>query len=264
MAGKISDLASRFKAALNDTPEEVEQAAPEIDEGLRTRAREARAELLVELGQFATAIGGSSKKTKSGITITREEFTLKVKTESDAGLLLLDYPNADEIERIYPVLEGDELEWLYETNHRLVPLLEEGLEDLMVNALGLPRPRRQAAASAKTAPGKVASGNVEDVLKERARDKRAKLKERGHTRTIGKNKEVWDNRPTNPGQKTKKKREPTAAEKVRIKSTENPTSDAWAAHTVRTTTENPRRFREFKGDENQSVGGTVKEYKGII
>ena len=263
MAGKISDLASRFKAALNDTPEEVEEAAPEIDEGLRTRAREARAELLVELGEFAAAIGGASKKTKTGVTLTREDFTLKVKTEGDAGLLLLDYPNADEIERIYPVLDGEELQWLYETNHRLVPLLEEGLEDLMVNALGLPRPRREAAP-AKAAPAKVASGNVEDVLKQRARDKRAKQKEVGHTRTIGKNKEVWDLRPTNPGQKKKKKREPTAAEKVRIKSNEQPQSDAWAAHTVRTTTENPRRFREFKGDDNQSVGGTVKEYKGII
>jgi hypothetical protein len=285
MSRKLSDIASRFKAAIDAeaqaaVAEEEARRAEEARQAARlAEAITARDALLTELEAFAAAVPGTkSKRAKDGsVTLTREEYKLVFKPVAGQPVVAVEYPAADEGERLRLDLTSDEDTWVLETDRRVVPLFDEGFEDLCVNALGLPRPERTAApapargASAHGTPSRSAAPaaatsdkSIKQVLADRRREKRANHP--GHTKIIGKNHSPWDVRPSNPdlAQPTAAPTAAPAPAQAGKRPSAASEADVWDARTVHTEAENPHRKRQFKSDAEAPVGSAVKKYKPIL
>lgn len=129
MPQDLNDLASRFKAAL----EEEEQARGRRED----LARQARDELLSQLRAFADAIGVIEvQQGEARLVLGFRGRSVEVRHTPDDGVLALEYAGArgDETLRL-----GADGTWSWDRASGATPLLEGGLEDLMVEALGLPR-----------------------------------------------------------------------------------------------------------------------------
>lgn len=143
MAQRRFGLAARFRKAVED-----EQTARQRSEAAAKQAiedaRRARTELLAELEALAREIGFLSvQKGRDGLTLRYQERYLHFAPEGDGELLLEFEGTGDDVHRLFRQAElGDR--WVYSRKRRVredrVPLFDQGIEELLVTALGLPRP----------------------------------------------------------------------------------------------------------------------------
>jgi hypothetical protein len=161
---KLSALASAFKDAIKEE-EAIESAeaiaaaaaeaeqkrleAEEKDQALA--AQKARAELLDELAKFVKDLGIEAKKTKkTGLTIKRGDRKLVLTPVGDEDKLIVKYEGSDESDHIARDVAGD---WLLtrrvDGDYQHLELITDGLQELLVDGVGLPRPGGQGAHAPK-------------------------------------------------------------------------------------------------------------------
>ena len=152
---KLSALASAFKDAIKEDNEkknaeavaaaaaEAERKRLEAEEKERQRAaQKARAELLAELAAFAADLGLDVKKDKkTSVTIKNGDCKLTLRAEGEEDTLCIEYEGSDESDHIARDVAGD---WLLtrrvDGDYQHLQLITEGLQELLVDGLGLPRP----------------------------------------------------------------------------------------------------------------------------
>ncbi len=145
MAGRGSRLAARFKKAVLDKEQERrdERSAHEA----RVEAAErARTTLFDELVAFATETGVvSAKRGADGVTLRFEERYLHFAPAADSERVSLEFEGVgDEQHSLYRQPELNEM-WVYCRRRPVgredrVPFWDQGLEALLVRALGMPDP----------------------------------------------------------------------------------------------------------------------------
>lgn len=145
MSGKGDDLAKRFKAALDDEA----RARAREDEARRIREEEgarALAELFGQLEAFAGAVGHlACQRDDLGVTLRYGLRGVRIEAEGDTGdrarVVLEGWPSTTDHRLYREAALGDRWVLLYRKHghEQRIPLFDQGLEDLMTEALGLPR-----------------------------------------------------------------------------------------------------------------------------
>lgn len=143
MAKRGSGLAARFRKAIVSESEAKEQA-----EAARKRAegaaKAARDELLRDLAEFGRELGFARVHlSPTVVTLTHGQHRLRFTADDGTGVNVTFEGQGDEVFRLYrePQLAN---RWIFaftrrKQEHRL-PLFDQGLEELLVLGLGLPRP----------------------------------------------------------------------------------------------------------------------------
>ncbi|MEN0065054.1 MAG: hypothetical protein AAGA48_23125 [Myxococcota bacterium] len=143
MGERRSRLASRFKKAVEkaeDARQDRERSAAEAEQ----LAQAARDELFGELQALAKDIGFLTvQRTKQGLTLRYGERYLHFAPDGIGDLTAEMEGTGDDVHRLYREAElGNR--WVYLRKRRFrelrVPLFDQGIEELLVLALGLPRP----------------------------------------------------------------------------------------------------------------------------
>jgi len=128
MAKKVSRLASRFKAALESAEEDALRAAEAL--------KQAHEDLIDELKALAAELEIITvKKTKKRLTLTLGERSV-VLALSDGERIDLSFQDSPPDTHLH--FSGRE--WVLHLGEGQHPLFDEGLEELLVLGLGLPRP----------------------------------------------------------------------------------------------------------------------------
>ncbi len=143
MGERRSRLGSRFKRAVEqaeDAKEQRQRSAAEVER----QARLARAELFAELESLASEIGVLTvQRTKQGLTLRYRERYLHFAPEGVGDVLVEFEGTGDDEHRLYREAELGQ-RWVHHHKRRFrelrVPLFDQGLEELLVTGLGLPRP----------------------------------------------------------------------------------------------------------------------------
>ncbi|TVQ87110.1 MAG: hypothetical protein EA397_19355 [Deltaproteobacteria bacterium] len=141
MARRGEGLAARFKAAIEAKQRSDEAKDRKVDDVL---ARQARDQLFQDLLRFAEATGFVQARTvEGGVELTFEDRKLTFRAHGDADGVELDWqgrsPQAEHLLYREPLLQ-DRWIWRYRwrgKEHR-VPFFDQGLEVLLIEALGLP------------------------------------------------------------------------------------------------------------------------------
>ncbi len=137
-------LAARFRQALADA-EQGRRTAAEREAAAREDAQRARDTLFADLEGFANDTGFvAARRDPDGVTLRYRDRWLQFTAAGEAGHVKVTFePMGEEEHRLYrePAL-GDRWVWVARrrTIEDRVPLFDKGLEDLLVRALGLPRP----------------------------------------------------------------------------------------------------------------------------
>ncbi|HHO54143.1 MAG TPA: hypothetical protein ENK18_25550 [Deltaproteobacteria bacterium] len=143
MAQRRSGLAARFRKAVTDAQRARQQSEDATRRAIEA-ARRARVELLEELEAIAREIGFlSAQRSRDGLTLRYQERYLHLALEGDGELRVEFEGTGDDVHRLFRQAElGDR--WVYSRRRRTredrVPLFDQGLEELFVTALGMPRP----------------------------------------------------------------------------------------------------------------------------
>lgn len=143
MGERRSRLATRFKRAVEkaeDAREESQRSAAELER----QSRLARAELFADLEALANEIGFLTvQRSKQGLTLRYRERFLHFAPQGVGEVLVEFEGTGDDEHRLYREAELDH-RWVHHRKRRFrehrVPLFDQGIEDLLVAALGLPRP----------------------------------------------------------------------------------------------------------------------------
>lgn len=123
-------LAARFRAAVERAEADAKKKVDNAE-----AARTARDALLVDLIAFAKAVGVlETKKSKTGVVISRGEKLIKFDREGDDGGVRVKLSDREMVARY---VEG---EWQLGEGSSAKPLWDEGLIWLLVNWLDLPTP----------------------------------------------------------------------------------------------------------------------------
>ena len=143
MGERRSRLASRFKRAVQGA-EDARKHDAQAAKDREARAAEARDELMAELEALANDIGFLSvQRSRQGLTLRFRERYLHFAPEGAGDVLVEFEGTGDDVHRLYREPELDE-RWVHARKQRFrevrVPLFDQGIEDLLVGALGLPRP----------------------------------------------------------------------------------------------------------------------------
>lgn len=144
MTQKGSGLAARFRRAM---AREEEARRREEDEKRRRleAARAARAALLDELATFAKETGFlQAERAGDGLTLRYRERFLHFEARGPADQVQVEFEGApDEEHVLYREAQLDD-RWVWVRRKRSredrMPLFDQGLEELLIRALGLPRP----------------------------------------------------------------------------------------------------------------------------
>ncbi|MEO0605815.1 MAG: hypothetical protein AAF211_30565 [Myxococcota bacterium] len=143
MGERRSRLGSRFKRAVEKAEDAREQGQRSAQEAER-QARLARAELFADLESLGKEIGVLTvQRTKQGLTLRYRERYLHFAPDGIGDVVVEFEGTGDDVHRLYREAElGDR--WVHHCKRRFrdlrVPLFDQGIEDLLVDALGLPRP----------------------------------------------------------------------------------------------------------------------------
>lgn len=143
-AGRASGLAARFRRALTAHDEAARRAA-EAEQAARQAAQAARTELLAELEAFGREVGALIVDRRGDVLSFRyRERQVVFRAEGDQDHVKVERDESkDEDGRLFRQPELD-YRWVYVRKKRIrevrVPLYDAGIEDLLVNALGLPPP----------------------------------------------------------------------------------------------------------------------------
>ena len=143
MSERRSRLAARFRKAVKQEEEAREQNEAESQRALQ-QAREARDALLGDLEALAQEMGFLKvNRAREGLTLRYQERYLHFAPHGD-GEVKVDFDaTGDDEHRLY---RQEELgnRWVYLRKRRFredrVPFFDQGIEELLVMALGLPRP----------------------------------------------------------------------------------------------------------------------------
>ena len=146
MSSRGMELGRRFKAALDDLELQRQQEEEERKRRL-AEGRVARQKLLAELDVFAREVGHLGVKSRGdGLELRFGDRSVFFDSMGGSDRIKVRYDGQGEGEhRLYrePALQ---MRWVYavRTPHgdNRVLLFDDGLEELMVTALGLPRPPR--------------------------------------------------------------------------------------------------------------------------
>ena len=143
MDERRSRLGSRFKRAVEKAEDERTQSQRSAKEA-DARAGKARAELFDEVEALANEIGSLGvQRTRQGLTLRYRERYLHFGPEGRGDVLVEFEGTGDDVHRLYREQELG-ARWVYVRKQRFrevrLPLFDQGVEDLLVTALGLPRP----------------------------------------------------------------------------------------------------------------------------
>ncbi len=146
MALRRSGLAARFRKAV-----EVDQQARQESEDAQKRAieaaRAARDALIADLESLGREIGFLSvRREQGGLTLRYQERYLRFEPSGDTEVVVEFEGTGDDRHRLFRQAElGNR--WVYSCKRRFredrVPLFDQGIEELLVTALGLPRPEEE-------------------------------------------------------------------------------------------------------------------------
>lgn len=143
MARKGKALAARFKAAFEAKRREEEERSRSQDDEL---ARKARSELFADLLDFAQATGFlQAKPAEDGVELSFEGRQLRFLAQGQADGVEVQWqgrPPGSEASLYREPLLGHRWIWRYRRGGRehRVPLFDQGLEVLLIEALELPEP----------------------------------------------------------------------------------------------------------------------------
>lgn len=144
MTERRSRLAARFRKAVQ-SDEQARQSEQDAARLAAEAARAARDALLTELAEIAREIGVLEvQRGSDGLTLRYRERTLHLAPAASGDVVVEVEGAGDEEHRLFRQPElGDR--WVYSRKRRFnredrVPLFDQGLEDLLVRGLGLPRP----------------------------------------------------------------------------------------------------------------------------
>lgn len=147
-----SRLAARFRKAVEDQ-DQSKRKQQEATRRTAEAARAARAELLRDLASLARDIGVLQVSEGSdGLTLRYRERYLHFAPDGDGDRVRVEFEGmGDEEHHLYRQAElGDR--WVHAKRKRFrddrVPLFDQGIEDLLVRGLGLPKPSEDAPAPA--------------------------------------------------------------------------------------------------------------------
>ncbi len=137
-------LADRFKRAL-DKGEDERARDRQAAERRAAEEEAARTLLLDQLSEFAEAVGHVSfRRSAEGLVLRRGERGLRFLVEGNAGLKVQveGWPAASDHSLAREAALGDRwvLSFVKHGQTEKMPLFDRGLEELMVQGLGLPRP----------------------------------------------------------------------------------------------------------------------------
>lgn len=139
-----SGLAQRMKAKLEEEERAQARAIAERERRL-SRARAARDELLADLRAFADVLEPvASAQQGEALVLRRGDRFLQVEPMGEGDRVRLSFTGSEgEEHRLYrEEALGDRWVWAFTRRHRgedRLPLFDEGLEELLVRALELPR-----------------------------------------------------------------------------------------------------------------------------
>lgn len=143
MEKKGSSLADRFKAAI-DASRAAQDRDAEERERLAAEARAAREVLLDDLAAFADAVGHiAAQRDEQGLTMRYGDRSLRFERLGEHDRVRVIYAGGGDEQFLYRVPElADRWVRVFRRRHReeRLPLFDSGLEELLVDALGLPRP----------------------------------------------------------------------------------------------------------------------------
>lgn len=146
MARRGQELAGRFNRVLHALEQRAERERQEREQRL-AEGREARRELLDDLGAFAEAVGHLQVQAKShdqGLTLRYRDRFLHFVPQGEGERLRVEFSGAEgEEHRLYREPElGNRWVWVSKRGNRedRLPLFDAGLEALVVRALSLPTP----------------------------------------------------------------------------------------------------------------------------
>ncbi len=149
MGRRGRSLAGRFRQAIRERAEDSRREA-DAAQRARERAERARAELFQDLVGFAEDTGFLQAGLRDGsLSLRFGDRELRFAPAGDGGEVVLDWDGRDpeETHRLYVEQRLGEDTWVWARKRRM-RLREErtlfwdaGLEELLVVALGLPRPR---------------------------------------------------------------------------------------------------------------------------
>lgn len=144
MAKRGGGLAGRFRRAVEAQREERQK---QVDATRRRREEgdAARKALLQELLDFAQEVGFlQGSRDGGGVTLRYGKRFAHFAPEGQGDAVVVEFDGmGDDVHRIYRQQElGDRWVWSWRRGrrHDLLPFFDQGLEELMVLALGLPRP----------------------------------------------------------------------------------------------------------------------------
>lgn len=143
MGERRSRLASRFRKAV-EKAEDAKQQTERSAKAAEARAKEARDELFDELEALGNDIGFLTvQRRKQGLTLRYQERYLHFAPDGVGDVTVEFEGTGDDTHRLYREAElGDR--WVHLRKRRVrelrVPLFDQGIEELLVDALGLPRP----------------------------------------------------------------------------------------------------------------------------
>lgn len=151
MGRRGSDLAARFRNALDSA--EVERRRKEEERQRRLAAgREERDQLLDDLAEFGEAVGHIAvQKHDGGVTFRLNDRFLHFEPMGEGDRVRITYDDVgDDEHRLYRE-ESLDHKWVWAMRRRgredRLPLFDNGLEELMVMALKLPRPGESTPAA---------------------------------------------------------------------------------------------------------------------
>lgn len=143
MGERRRNLASRFKRAVEKAEDARQQSERSAQEAARL-AETARTELFDDLEALGRDIGVLDvQRTAKGVTLRYRERYLHFAPDGDGDVTVEFEGAGDDVHRLYRQAELGH-RWVHLRKRRFrelrVPLFDEGIEDLLVTALGLPRP----------------------------------------------------------------------------------------------------------------------------
>lgn len=143
MDGPSSKLAARFRRAL-ETEEQRRQRERQDEERLREEGRKAREALFDQLKALARDIGLGFEASASGVTLKHGAAYLHLQRDGDGERVKLAYEGlAPEEGTLFRQPELGQRWVLFRkrgARESRVPLFDQGIEDLLVRVLGLPKP----------------------------------------------------------------------------------------------------------------------------
>ncbi|MBX2799126.1 MAG: hypothetical protein KTR31_15730 [Myxococcales bacterium] len=143
MSERRSRLAARFRAAVEHEQETKERDAQAAERATQAAA-EARTALMGELAALARDIGFLTvRSTRDGLTLRYGERYVHFAPRGEGDVAVEFEGTGDDQHTLYRQPELGH-RWVYQRKKRFkedrIPLFDQGIEELLVIALGLPRP----------------------------------------------------------------------------------------------------------------------------